>query len=230
MMHRSCFHERPRVQAEFNNPLNQVDAYFVSGGGGDGVNPQALAQREELKMYIDNKKSDEKVSSFVQQTRERARNKGTYINDAKMLKEEESRKKKELITRKRDFIKSHQYTNQNAGRASAGKVSEKVIVISYQQEKEKEKEKEKELEKEKEKEKVKVKEKSEAIERRPMRTHNSKIENNRKDNVSIEKTNPLNSNEIHVPIDNRYDIIYTDNKNVVHANERYKDIRYKLKR
>ena len=178
------------------------------------MDPNLQAYKEELSLYLDNRREDEKLDRFNQETRLRAQQAKKKFELEKQLKLLEEAKKIQISKRRFEY-------NKKQPKVQEAKLREKVVVLgSYNIS-----------------EPQQTNSLTQNYDSRPKQpqqpTPQAKLESIRKTNqpdFSSWQEDPLTNDIGTMGIDDRHTIVFTDNRSLAHADERYRDIRGLMRR
>ena len=232
-------------QPEFHQPVEwSANLQFVNAVRGiDSIDPSVLAQSEELNMYIQNKKEAQRVEEFRKSTVARAK---VAIENERDIAEYQKLQKNLLLAKKKEY--SANLAGKNNKQIVPQKPKEKIVVLGSNS-----------LLPQSEPISLPVSRLGnlQMVDARDAQlssavtpnfhsapeqsiTDNSTskltgirsqvVKSSHNSGLSSRKQAPLSNEVAKVSLDEKYEVVFTDNHSYTHAEERYKGIRSLLKK
>ena len=194
-------------------PIAHIQAHFVAPTPTD--NPATAAQREELLMYLENRKGEERLQRFQQETKLRAKAPGGFVCPWKQQQLEKDLRRKALLDRQKQLRKA-----VAAKPEPPAPRREKVVVLGAYNTSSGD---------------AGPAKQPELPDAAPQGRAGSLLGSLRRESAEAAGRpqtgfKPQHSNDVAVKLGDKHEVIFTDNKSVLHADERYRDLRSKMKR
>ena len=175
------------------------------------VDPSMMAQKEELLMYVENRQEEERLKEFERQTKLRAK--------VARIKMEQEKLAKELAEKEKMDVFNRRYQYQKIKKEVPKVKREKVVVLGGYNELQKETP-------------IEI-EQGEGVSSSGMQTQQKLFNQMRMTNsepIRVQEQ-PANTNIVgKEDMGNGYEIVFMDNRSVNHAENRYQNIRSRMKR